>query len=73
MSETMTIPGAPPVRASDAERDQTAEILRAGYAEGRLRQRRTRRAGHRGLRGEDPRGPACPDKRPAWRGLGSDT
>lgn len=36
MSETMTTPGAPPVRASDAERDQTAEILRAGYAEGRL-------------------------------------
>jgi hypothetical protein len=25
-----------PVRASDAERDQAAEILRAGYAEGRL-------------------------------------
>ena len=36
MSETMTTPGAPLVRASDAERDQTAEILRAGYAEGRL-------------------------------------
>ena len=36
MSETMTTRGAPPVRASDAERDQTAEILRAGYAEGRL-------------------------------------
>jgi hypothetical protein len=36
MSETMTIYGAPPVRASDAERDQAAEILRAGYAEGRL-------------------------------------
>ncbi|MGH3288361.1 MAG: DUF1707 SHOCT-like domain-containing protein [Streptosporangiaceae bacterium] len=36
MSETMTTPGAPLVRASDAERDQIAEILRAGYAEGRL-------------------------------------
>ena len=36
MSETMTTYGAPPVRASDAERDQAAEILRAGYAEGRL-------------------------------------
>jgi Domain of unknown function (DUF1707) len=36
MSETMTTSGAPPVRASDAERDQAAEILRAGYAEGRL-------------------------------------
>ncbi|MGH3274191.1 MAG: DUF1707 SHOCT-like domain-containing protein [Streptosporangiaceae bacterium] len=36
MSQTLTTPGAPPVRASDAERDQAAEILRAGYAEGRL-------------------------------------
>lgn len=36
MNQTLTTPGAPPVRASDAERDQAAEILRAGYAEGRL-------------------------------------
>ena len=36
MSQTPTTSGAPPVRASDAERDQAAEILRAGYAEGRL-------------------------------------
>jgi hypothetical protein len=36
MSQTLTISGAPPVRASDAERDQAAEILRAGYADGRL-------------------------------------
>jgi Domain of unknown function (DUF1707) len=36
MSHTPTTSGAPPVRASDAERDQAAEILRAGYAEGRL-------------------------------------
>jgi uncharacterized protein DUF1707 len=35
MSQTHTGTAAP-VRASDAERDQTAEILRAGYAEGRL-------------------------------------
>lgn len=28
--------GAPPVRASDAERDATAEVLRAAFAEGRL-------------------------------------
>jgi hypothetical protein len=28
--------GGAPVRASDAERDQVTEILRAGYAEGRL-------------------------------------
>ena len=28
--------GGAPVRASDAERDQAAEIVRAGYAEGRL-------------------------------------
>lgn len=36
MSHDHTPAGAPPVRASDAERDQAAEILRAGYAEGRL-------------------------------------
>jgi hypothetical protein len=36
MNQTLTTSGAPPVRASDAERDQAAEILRAGYAEGRL-------------------------------------
>jgi hypothetical protein len=29
-------PGAPSVRASDAERDQSAEVLRAAFAEGRL-------------------------------------
>lgn len=28
--------GAPPVRASDAERDAAAEVLRAGFAAGRL-------------------------------------
>ena len=36
MSHDHTQAGAPTVRASDAERDQAAEILRAGYAEGRL-------------------------------------
>lgn len=36
MSHDHTQVGAPPVRASDAERDQAAEVLRAGYAEGRL-------------------------------------
>ena len=36
MSQTPATSGVPPVRASDAERDQAAEILRAGYAEGRL-------------------------------------
>lgn len=36
MNQTVPTSGAPPVRASDAERDQAAEILRAGYAEGRL-------------------------------------
>lgn len=36
MSQTLATSGAPPIRASDAERDQAAEILRAGYAEGRL-------------------------------------
>jgi DUF1707 SHOCT-like domain len=28
--------GAPAVRASDAERDEAAEVLRAAFAEGRL-------------------------------------
>ena len=28
--------GAPPVRASDAERDEAAEVLRAAFSEGRL-------------------------------------
>lgn len=36
MSQTPAISGGAPVRASDAERDQAAEILHAGYAEGRL-------------------------------------
>ena len=36
MSQTQATSGDPLVRASDAERDQAAEILRAGYAEGRL-------------------------------------
>lgn len=36
MNQTVTTSGAPPVRVSDAERDQAAEILRAGYADGRL-------------------------------------
>lgn len=36
MNQTLPTSGAPPVRASDAERDQAAEILRAGYADGRL-------------------------------------
>ena len=36
MSETVTTSGVPTVRASDAERDQATEILRAAYAEGRL-------------------------------------
>lgn len=36
MNQIPATSGAPPVRASDAERDQAAEILRAGYAEGRL-------------------------------------
>ena len=36
MSHIHTEPGAPLVRASDAERDQAAEILRAAFAEGRL-------------------------------------
>jgi len=36
MSHIRTEPGASLVRASDAERDQAAELLRAAFAEGRL-------------------------------------
>ncbi|MGH3196015.1 MAG: DUF1707 SHOCT-like domain-containing protein [Streptosporangiaceae bacterium] len=36
MSQAQAISGEPAVRASDAERDQAAEILRLAYAEGRL-------------------------------------
>jgi len=36
MSQAQAESVEPAVRASDAERDQAAEILRAGYAEGRL-------------------------------------
>ena len=36
MSHIHTEPGAPLVRASDAERDQAAELLRTAFAEGRL-------------------------------------
>ena len=36
MSHAQATSGGSLVRASDAERDQAAEILRAGYAEGRL-------------------------------------
>jgi len=36
MSQAQATSGEPAVRASDTERDQAAEILRAGYAEGRL-------------------------------------
>ncbi len=36
MSRAQATSGEPAVRASDTERDQAAEILRAGYAEGRL-------------------------------------
>ena len=36
MSHMHTEPGAPLVRASDAERDQAADLLRAAFAEGRL-------------------------------------
>ncbi len=36
MSQAKAVSGEPAVRASDAERDQAAEILRAAYAEGRL-------------------------------------
>ena len=36
MSHMHNEAGAPPVRASDAERDDAAEALRAAFAEGRL-------------------------------------
>lgn len=36
MNPIHTEPGAPLVRASDAERDQAAELLRVAFAEGRL-------------------------------------
>jgi hypothetical protein len=36
MSQAPATSGEPAVRASDAERDQAAEILRAAYADGRL-------------------------------------
>jgi DUF1707 SHOCT-like domain len=36
MSHAQATSGEPAVRASDAERDQAAEILRTAYAEGRL-------------------------------------
>jgi hypothetical protein len=36
MSQAQATPAEPAVRASDAERDQAAEILRMAYAEGRL-------------------------------------
>ena len=36
MSHAQATSGKPAVRASDAERDQAAEILRTAYAEGRL-------------------------------------
>src|SRR5215468_164975 len=36
MSQAQATSGEPTVRASDAERDQAAEILRVAYAEGRL-------------------------------------
>jgi hypothetical protein len=36
MSQGQAVSGEPAVRASDAERDQSAEILRVAYAEGRL-------------------------------------
>jgi hypothetical protein len=36
MSQAQAISAEPAVRASDAERDQAAEILRVAYAEGRL-------------------------------------
>jgi hypothetical protein len=36
MNEAQARTGESPVRASDAERDRTAEILQTGYAEGRL-------------------------------------
>lgn len=36
MSQAQAASGEPAFRASDAERDRAAEILRTGYAEGRL-------------------------------------
>jgi DUF1707 SHOCT-like domain len=36
MSNIHNESGAPSVRASDAERDQAAEVLRAAFAEGRV-------------------------------------
>ena len=36
MSQAQPVSGEPAVRASDAERDQAAEVLRDAYAEGRL-------------------------------------
>lgn len=36
MNHIHTEPGAPLVRASDTERDQAAELLRAAFADGRL-------------------------------------
>jgi hypothetical protein len=36
MSHIHSEPGTPPVRASDAERDQAAGVLRAAFADGRL-------------------------------------
>lgn len=36
MSHMHNEPGAPAVRASDAERDEAAEVLRVAFAEGRL-------------------------------------
>lgn len=36
MSQAKDFSGEPAILASDAERDQAAEILRAAYAEGRL-------------------------------------
>ena len=36
MSQAQPVSGEPAVRASDAERDQAAEVLRVAYAEGRL-------------------------------------
>ncbi len=36
MSQAQAVSGEPAVRASDAERDQAAEVLRVAYAEGRL-------------------------------------
>jgi len=36
LSQAQAVSVGPAVRASDAERDQAAEILRVAYAEGRL-------------------------------------